>query len=374
MPGQVNSCDVTGLNPYHTYMFHVRGYDALGNVTRYLDPPQAYAISFRTLDQTPPQFNPFLTISGKPEYQLAWNEATDEQDPVGNYVFYQVYRKKGANFLDATNPTAELSSVEVNWLSEVATLNFLDGETLEENTGYYYTVCARDASYNVICPGEVAYRFAGDVTPPAISNFRTNKSESDKSWGLLWNLTDAGTDSLDLLVGVYGTITDSPETPAIEISNSLQYRVAGSTFGCDPECLFSNLQGPQGQVKYINYRIVVEDEEGNSSTSSTVNVLSDNVLEIYSVYPGFGDLDGGKLVAVRGYGFGTGAKIFVGDNECVSTVVSSNTEALCEAPAGTLGSKLCPLKTLMASEMGYKTIHLLITTVHRHQVTVMNAI
>ena len=61
-PNQITSCTVTGLDARRTYTFHVRAYDAAGNITTYLDPASNRSAKLTT-DTTSPTFSSNLQSS-----------------------------------------------------------------------------------------------------------------------------------------------------------------------------------------------------------------------------------------------------------------------------------------------------------------------
>ncbi len=253
-PGSCNAgdtqCNVSGLDPFRTYKFHVRAYDALNNITQ-LDPVTSNA-SKRVLDTTQPNFSSALVLGASPTYQLSWNAATDNQyaSEPGATITYDVYRKANTSFATSTDPAADGS------LRASTTNTFFTDSGLVEGTQYFYAVCARDSSNNTKCDGNIKNFVAPDSTPPVISNFASNKTNNFKKWDLTWTMSDNSSATADIDVRIYERISNTPETATTADTLIFNDTSTGPLTA-------TNLTGPLNADKYVNYLIEIEDEAGN---------------------------------------------------------------------------------------------------------------
>jgi hypothetical protein len=347
-PVALTNCTVgvgTPLLAYKTYTLHVRAYDAAGNLTTYLDPAISKA-NIRTVDTTAPTFISSLAASGANlTPTLSWSTATDNQQDAGATISYTLYRKVGTNyttnFTTTATPDAEMiasggtiTQIAINTLSTSVT----DTDTLQEGQTYYYIVCAKDASNNYKCDNSgILTKSISDATPPTVGTLNlfnmsdVAKTDFDKTWKITWSLYDAMSSNGNLSVQVYkkeGTDLDVLATT----SDSLILSANGATS-------ISNQKGTAGVNRFINYLVVVTDEAGNISTKN-ITVRSRNVFTITSVKRDKGPAAGGKLILLKGSGFGNSMTIRVGGNSCTNVTVLDDDVAYCTTPAGPDGVTL----------------------------------
>ncbi len=336
-PGACNladtTCTVTNLDPYRTYKFHVRAYDAVGNETTYLDPSSSFA-NKRTLDQTLPAFTSNLVVGAGPTYTLSWLAATDNQyaSEPGITISYQVYRKANTTFANATQPFND-GSLRTN--AGHSPLNFTD-TGLVEGTTYYYSVCALDSSANRRCDGTVRSFVTSDLTVPVIGSFTTNKLDAYKRWNLNWTMSDNTTAMANITVRIFQKISDTESLATT--SDSLIYSNVGVTS-------LTNLSGPTDVNKFISYYLEIEDQAGNTA-GANLSVTSNNILVLSSIKRSQGPTAGGDLVVITGTGFSEATKnnfladtiVSVGGSPCTDVEIHLTTKLTCRVPAGSNGT------------------------------------
>ena len=192
------SCTVTGLDARRTYTFHVRAYDAAGNITTYLDPASSKATK-QTTDTTPPTFISALGINYSNGIALTWSAASDNQyaSESGATLSYLIYRKQGSSFASfgggtsvPSDGTLIMTQTATSYTDPVS--NLVDGAT------FYYTICAKDASNNVYCDGNVKNKIVPDITPPSaftgIQSAPNLTTPSEGHVGIVWNAPPDWTD------------------------------------------------------------------------------------------------------------------------------------------------------------------------------------
>lgn len=324
-PEQMTSCELSGLDPFRTYNLHVRAYDQANNIT-ILDPLNK-STAKRTTDTTPPVFSSNLSLMyAGGSTKLSWNPATDNQyanEPAAK-LEYIVYRKSATSFANALAPDADGLELQV-----VENTTILDNADYVSGEYYYYSVCARDASGNRTCDGNVKNLQTPDLVPPTIASFTTDKTTEAKTWKLSWNVTDnvAG----PILIRVHRTISMMPNGPVSEFDPVI---VAANDIA-----EVTNLSGPRNEDRYINYLLTAEDSAGNRA-SATLSILSTNKIELTTVKSSEGPTTGGKLLVLRGVGFHPSTIIRIGGaagSACVSTDIVSDTIAICYTPPGSVG-------------------------------------
>ncbi len=275
----LTSCTITNLDLYRTYVFHVRAYDNLGNLTTYLDPPNLFGYSFRTLDYTPPD------------------------------------------------------------LTELPTSTYIVNVNLQNQKTYFYTVCARDISHNETCPGNVVTRTVADIVPPTISSLTHDKGANDKSWNVTWGLSDNASSTPNIKLTIYRSFSSTAETPAEDPSNLVKFLEPADQLCTNGLCTLPNQSGVANQVVYVNYLLKALDEEGNETTSGTLSILSDNVLLVSTIYPDHNDLAGGRLISIYGLGFGSNATVIFKDYQndvevnCTDVKLISSKNLICTPPS-----------------------------------------
>ena len=267
-PDQITQCTVTSLTPYRTYNFHVRAYDAAGNITTNLNPQFSVAAK-RALDSTPPVFSSALQVGYAAGVTLAWSAATSDNQYAsepGAAISYQLWRKTGSNFAAPTNPDADADGAAP--IATQGTLTYTDAVLAGT---YYYTVCALDASNNRKCDAYVASRTVADVINPTISISDT-KTSTNKIWDLSFTINDNTTAQGQLQVAVRRKVA----------ATAGDFPVAGDaplTSGAGMTSLTNQgspvIAGTSGILSYVNYLVIVTDEAGNSA-SATHSVLLDN--------------------------------------------------------------------------------------------------
>lgn len=338
-PNNVISC-LLDVDPYRNYNFYVTAYDAAGNQA-YNTPYANNSVAHTSLDTTKPTFVSSLTIGAAPLYPVSWTAASDNQTNAGSQINYMIYRKKNADFIDITNPGAEIASANVIAIPALTALSVNDYNTKVEGATYYYTACATDESSNEKCLGFSESLYVTDITPPVLSYFQSTKEVGIPNWTMRWGGADNYTTLSNLQFKVYRTVTNAAADPATEVIN-LVSASTGQTLNCVGYCELTGQTGPQGQTKYINYKLVATDEAGNTVESSTVSVLTDgSVFEVTSVVRQSGPVSGGTLAIVNGTGFQNGATVSMGDIPCDRTDYISTTQLLClTGAAGTAGVKV----------------------------------
>jgi hypothetical protein len=323
MPGcldHITSCDVTGLNDYRTYRFHVRAYDTAKNYT-ILDPTMSFAEK-RTVDLTKPTFVSNLSLNFQDGgSQLSWAVATDNQYAAeeGAVIRYRVYRKTGTNFGNLLNPSASGPS-----LVELTDQSYFDAQDLSSGTTYYYTVCAVDASNNEACDGTYKSVLTPDLVPPTITAFASNKTSTAKSWNLTWTASDTTTSNANLLFRIKMRASNDP-TEKVQESDPTIFTATGASTA-------TGLTGPINTDTYIHYLLMVTDEAGNTTTQQ-VDVHSQNRITITAVRTTEGPTTGDRLILIEGSGFHSSSSVTIGGTACQSTQIVSSRHILCRTPA-----------------------------------------
>jgi hypothetical protein len=316
-------CNVTGLDAFRTYKFHVRAFDAAGNLT-ILDPLMRSTLK-RTSDTQPPAFSSNLTLNFEDgKSKLNWNAATDNQyaNEPDTKLTYEVYRKVGETF---TAPLTPYTDNLAEKLLELTDRFHDDNKDYASGVNYFYTVCARDSAGNRTCDANVQNHETPDLIPPVITNLATDKTPDGKTWKLTWNMSDnvAG----NLLVKIYRTYTAEKDGP---VTNS-----DATIFAANNVTEAPNLKGPQNQDIWVNYLLVVEDSAYNTATA-TISVLSKNKIEILDVTSSEGTTDGGKLVVIEGSGFHSSTQVQINGQTCTNVQFINYERVMCYSPSGSL--------------------------------------
>ena len=327
-PDRISSCQVDGLDAFRSYLFHVRAYDAAGNLT--LLDPVTYSTSKRTSDTESPSFTSLLNLNySSGTSTLSWAAATDNQyasEPEAR-IRYAVYRKIDANFADPSNPQldgqAALMSLQEDrsWLDNGN--DYVDGKT------FYYTVCALDSTGNRTCDGNVKSKTIPDLIPPVITSISSDKTYESASWTLSWVASDNKTATGALKIQLYQKISTDPKDEA-KTSDSRIMNAIGTTAA-------PNLNGPVNTNTYIHYLLTVEDQDGNV-TSKSFHLLSENAITINSLRSTEGRIQGGNLLLLIGDGFKTDVTVSVGGRDCTNLVKYSRRYLTCRAPSQNTGS------------------------------------
>jgi hypothetical protein len=280
-PDQITQCTVTGLDPYRTYKFHVRAYDASGNTTSYLN-PQFSVASKRVMDSTPPTFSSALQLGFSGGVTLDWSAGADNQyaSEPGAQIQYQVWRKTGSTFATASNPNTDADTGAP--LLTTTSLSHVDSNVVGGST-YFYTICALDASSNRRCDGNVVSRTVADIIAPTVTITHT-KTQTNKVWNLALALSDNSTPNAELAVTIRRKVsesaTDFPQTDDSPL-------VSGAGITALNNEGTPAISGTAGVLRYVNYLVTVTDAAGNTS-SATQSILLDNVAPTTS--PVFGSL------------------------------------------------------------------------------------
>ncbi|RYZ73054.1 MAG: hypothetical protein EOP09_02375, partial [Proteobacteria bacterium] len=244
-PNHITSCTVSPLEPYKTYRFHVRAYDAVGNMT-ILD-PATYSTSKRVLDSTAPSFSSALQlIFAEAKIKLSWAAATDNQSTTepGSDIFFEIYRKKGSSFTNPLDPTTDAQAALMARVAQSTARTWTDlGADFISGQPYYYTVCAVDATGNRKCDGNVKDYVIPDLLPPAITSFTTAKGEDDYEWALTWVAADLVTTAPNLLYKIYAK-QSLLESDAATIGDTVVFIQSGTS-------TFSGVRGPINRDVYI---------------------------------------------------------------------------------------------------------------------------
>jgi hypothetical protein len=323
MPGcldHISSCDVTGLDDFRTYRFHVRAYDTAKNYT-ILDPNMSFADK-RTLDLTKPTFVSNLSLSFQDGgSMLNWAAASDNQyaEEQGAAIAYRIYRKTGSNFANLLNPSASGPA-----LVELADRSYFDASNLVSGTTYYYTVCAVDASANEACDGTYKSVQTPDLIPPTISVLATNKTPTAKSWNLTWTAVDNTTSNANLLFRIKARMSSDP-TEKVQESDATIFTATGASSAI-------GLTGPVNTDTYIHYLLMVTDEAGNTTTRQ-IDIQSQNRITISAVRTSEGPTTGNRLILIEGSGFHSSSTVAIGGTSCQSTQIVSSRHILCRTPA-----------------------------------------
>ncbi len=333
-PNQILSCRVSGLNPYRSYSFHVRAYDANGNLTTYMN-PAIFTTAKRTTDTTPPQFASNLTIeyssTGGARVVVAWNAGGDNQYPQepGANITYEIWRRQTVTFTDAMAPNTDGDSTKIKSTTETS---YLDTQ-LTSNTVYFYTVCAVDASSNRTCDGVVRTLTTPDVEPPTLGQIGSTKDTSPdaKTWTLNWTMADnSDVSTLRVIIKLAKTI--DPLAPEGEGQYSQTLVEA------DGITAFADQSGPPNEDTYMHYLIIVRDLAGNQA-SAVYSVYSQNMVAISEVRRDNGTTAGGKLIVLVGSGFVQGATVKIGLLDCLNVQVYRKSALGCVTPAQSVGAK-----------------------------------
>ncbi|WP_141732903.1 IPT/TIG domain-containing protein [Oligoflexus tunisiensis] len=323
MPGcldHLNACDVTGLDTFRTYRFHVRAYDTARNYT-ILDPMMSFADK-RTVDLTKPVFVSNLSLSFQDGGSLLnWAAATDNQytNEEGAALLYRIYRKTGTNFGNLLNPSASGPA-----LAEIADRTYFDAANLVSGTTYYYTVCAVDTSGNEACDGTYKSVQTPDLVPPTISAFATNKTSTSKSWDLTWTAADNTSSNANLLFRIKARMSSDPTEKVLE-SDATIYTATGSVTA-------TGLTGPMNTDTYIHYLLMVTDEAGNTTTRQ-IDIHSQNLITISAVRTSEGPTTGNRLILIEGSGFHSSSAVTIGGTSCQNIQIVSSRHILCRTPA-----------------------------------------
>jgi len=323
-------CLVTGLDARRTYKFHVRAYDAAGNVTQ-TDPVSSFANKTTTDTTAPAYASNNLSVGASPTFALTWTAATDNQysGEAGAVINYRVYRIEQGTFADPTHP-----EVDGNLRATTTSLTFSEaGGQFTQGYSYQYTVCAVDASSNMKCPGQVQTFTVPDFTKPTITNLDTNWTRYKKKWDLTWSMSDNATATGSLLVRIFQAASSSATTLAT-LGDEVVFSGTGSTS--------ATLEGPAGVQQYVHYLLEVTDSQGNKQYAR-LSVNSDNRITVTKVRTAHGPVAGGSFVVIHGTGFsngtrngfGTNTKVYFGSNECVNTRYIVPGVMTCETPVAT---------------------------------------
>lgn len=322
----VTSCLITGLDAYRSYIFHVRAYDAVGNITQ-LD-PSVSSTKKRSSDTTAPSFSSSLSASyGNASTELIWVAATDNQyaNEPGAIINYEVWRKTGTTFSTPVAPTSADSSLMLRtedhrWIDP--------GTDYTSGQNYFYTICAVDASGNRNCDGNVKSILTPDLVPPVIGSFTSSKTDADWSWSLNWTATDNATAAPSMFYRIYAKQSANAVDKATKLDDLIHAQAGVLTA--------TNLQGPINTNTYIHYLLVAEDADQNQ-VSKTLTVYSNNLMSLASVRSTEGVIGGGNRLVLVGDGFKTNVTVSVGASNCSSLQLISRKHILCTAPAGSVG-------------------------------------
>ncbi len=328
-PVPVTSCPISGLGAFHSYTFHVRAYDASGNITQ-LD-PLVSATRKRTSDTTPPNFSSSLTaVFANASVALTWGLATDNQyaQEPGAVINYEVWRKTGSTFATPLAPT----TADATLMTRTPDRLWTDpGTDFESGIAYYYEVCAVDGSGNRTCDGNIKDITTPDLVPPVISSFTSNKTESSWNWTLSWTASDNATPANSLFYRIYTKISDNPNDKAT-VNDTLIVAQASDTSK-------ANLGGPINLNTYVHYLLVAEDGiPAQNKSSRTLSLASNNRITLTSVRSNEGILAGGNTLVIVGDGFKQDATVSIGASNCSALQVISRKHILCTAPSGLEGN------------------------------------
>jgi len=334
-PNTITSCVIQGLPGFKTYSLYVAGYDITGNITSYLSPPGSYKRTARTADLTVPIFNSNFNVGAGANPTLTWSAATDNQQD-SSVIRYSVYRKRIQNFLDPkSRPDIDPSPNIITVANKTVLTSVVDSATLVEGNVYYYIVCAFDQSDNMSCDdSKIKQVVVDDLTPPSINTLALKtiagaaRTVKDKLWKLDWVLVDAGTDSSQIYVEIYkkigvdeddinvvATTSDTPVTSGYNVTS------------------ITNQSGPYNQNRYINYLIRATDLAGNVGEAN-ITVKSANKMTVDYLSRQTGHRSGGKMLLVKGSGFGNGARIKMGANYCDTGITRNEFNVMtCLTPA-----------------------------------------
>jgi hypothetical protein len=320
-PVPLLSCPITGLNPFRSYTFHVRAYDAAGNVTQ-LD-PFVSATRKRTSDTTSPVFASQLTaVYGNASTELTWSLATDNQYALepGAVINYEVWRKTGSTFSTPTNPT----TADATLVQRTQDRRWTDpGTDYASGQTYFYEVCAVDGTGNRTCDGNVKSITTPDLVPPVITSFTSDKTDTTWNWTLSWTASDNATAAGSIFYRIYQKISSNPLDKATT-SDPVLAAQGGTTSK-------ANLQGPINTDTYIHYLLEAQDSDSNKTTKH-LTLSSNNRMTLTSVRSTEGPLAGGNTLVLVGDGFKPDATVSIGSSNCSSVQLISRKHILCNAP------------------------------------------
>lgn len=334
-PNTITSCVIQGLPAFKTYNLYVAGYDITGNITSYLNPPGSYKRTVRTTDLTVPIFSSNFDVGAGANPTLTWNAATDNQQD-SSLIRYSVYRKRVSNFVDPkSRPDLDPSPNIIMVANKIVATSIVDSTTLVEGNVYYYIVCAFDQSNNMSCDdNNIKQVVIDDLTPPAINTLAVKtvagiaRTVKDKLWKLDWVLLDAGTDNSQIYVDIYKKI--GADEDDIDVVATTSDTLVTSGYGITS---VTNQSGPYNQNRYINYLIKARDLAGNTGEAS-ITVKSANKVSVSYLSRNEGHRSGGKMLLVKGSGFGNGARIKIGPNYCDTGLTRNEFDVMtCLTPA-----------------------------------------
>ncbi len=360
-----NSCTVENLLPRKTYFLKVEAYNSLLTETSTPHTTSTGFKSFITQDLTSPihvsPLNSVFNDKTKKE-DLIFSQATDNQfidqrvyepgtdilsylnQPYDASITYEVYRKKRFEFSNSREPFSDTSrdpdtnELLVNLVKTLTIdsknppsgiLTVSDpGQT--DGVDQYYTVCARDSSFsnsfiyrNRSCNGFVKKIKLQDITKPTLASAsHTQRDDKLKKWSISFTLKDNITPNNLLLnnLFVYRLSATSPDdkSPLVELlsersGNTGFTKIVSSenatAVNAPNRITLSNLLGPQQELRYISYRIVVNDVAGNTQELIIkLNFPSDN--RITATLLGANEIKktGGQRILIKGTGFSRGSE------------------------------------------------------------------
>ena len=225
----------TGLSPYVTYAYTVKGVDSAGNLSAVSN-----TLNIQTKDTVAPVATTTLTATAKPwpslEIDLDWGDYTDDVATTG----YTVYR--------STSSGGPFTSIALTTVSTFA------DTTVVANTKYYYEVTAHDAVPNTSAFSNIANATTPDTIAPTAPTNLVSPSKTSSTVTLTWT---AATDNIG--VTGYNIYRNGGTTPVNTGA------VTGLTFT------------DSGLTQLTGYTYVVKayDAAGNvSPASSTLSVTT----------------------------------------------------------------------------------------------------
>jgi hypothetical protein len=377
----------TALTPYRTYTWHVRAFDAVGNLTPLAFTGGSAAVSLgRVKDLEAPTFNasPAATMAGS-TVKLKFTPAEDTQNtaaPDNGDLTYFVYRKvhvapASAAFVCPLTPnvstggcdnlTPIFSGAASGLATESGKLVYVDS-AIQDGKTHNYQVCVRDSSLNVRCQsGSTASIDVADVTAPSVAVRIARKLDGLNDQYFHFTVSDNITTGPNLRLTMnYNTNGFFPTTgtEGTVVVNNVYSAIGTGTFNghnfLDASTLnrvrMPSLPATTSGNPTRWYRVEIKDE-GNNPTVLTFTDLLDtptisSVTRTNTCSPSYGagtgescfsDADtagnGGDTLRIIGTNFansstgGGNPVAYVAGLACTTTTWVSSTEITCVTPA-----------------------------------------
>lgn len=265
---------------FQTYNIHVSAIDHNNIETDASTAPGSLStFAITSEDNTKPIFNSsFSVVVDNPnsKVDLSWLSASDNQVTnrtyaITNNIYYEIYRKEGANFVAGTDYINDHPNPVSASITQIATgltgNSFVDTDlgTLTEGQTYYYQVCARDESNNYRCDS-IQSITVQDNTDPTVSA-RIADDVNSNSWDLLITADDLNHVPTEVSVKVWRKFaTSDSDFPAASGAQFGSTENGQGTLGSPVEFNFETDQRAYdgtGKALFANYTIQATDFRGN---------------------------------------------------------------------------------------------------------------